>query len=297
MMIQRRLRESAEERIRATQYGFRPKRGTSQALAIVRRIFDAAASNSSPGLLALILDWAKAFDRLKIDALLSALERFGIPGPLLEMIASIYRIRYFIILDERQQSTQRQQRAGIAQGCPLSPYLFILVQTVLLHDVDQRLAAAQGANPHIEPPYVVCTDVLYADDTILFSSSAQKLQTHVHLIVDEGQRYGLESNWGKTVAININNDGGLIQPSGEQVARVNQAVYLGGLISSNTEVSAEISRRLGEARGGVRRIAEMLVARKHQPTKEDTIVLCVRGIQGGMWLGISLAIAAPLSPH
>ena len=64
------------------------------------------------------------------------------------------------MLDEQQKLTQRQQRAGIAQGSPLSPDLFILVQTVLLHDVDRRLAAALEANPHIESLYVVCTDVL-----------------------------------------------------------------------------------------------------------------------------------------
>ena len=98
--------------------------------------------------------------------------------------------------DGCQDSTQRQQRAGIAQGCPLSPYLFIIVQSVLLHDVDQRLAEQLRERQHIliEPDYVVCTDLLYADDTLLLSSNVWKLQTHMDILVGEGSRYGLELN-------------------------------------------------------------------------------------------------------
>ena len=37
-------------------------------------------------------------------------------------------------------SDAQLQEAGIAQGCPLSPYLFIIVMTLLLHDVDEQMA-------------------------------------------------------------------------------------------------------------------------------------------------------------
>ena len=85
----------------------------------------------------------------------------------------------------------REQLAGIAQGCPLSPYLFIIVQTVLMHDVDERLLCE---TPVVEPLYLVTTDVLYADDTVLLSSCPVRLQLHLDLLVDEGRKYGLELN-------------------------------------------------------------------------------------------------------
>ena len=186
--------------------------------------------------------------------------RFGLPTAYIQVIGSTYRARYFVLKDGCQDSTQRQQRAGIAQGCLLSPYLFIIVQSVLLHDVDQRLGEQLRERQRVlvEPDYVVCTDLLYADDTLLFSSNVSKLQTHMELLVDEGSRYGLELNWEKTVAMNILNDGVLTQPNGEPVKKISQTVYLGGMISSVATAAPEVSRRLGEARGSIKSLSQCL---------------------------------------
>ena len=247
-ILQKRLQHGgSEDRIHPTQYGFRPRRGTVHAISIARRIFDAAYSSKHPGVIAILLDWAKAFDRIKPDTLLSALERFGLPAPMLKMIASIYRSRFFILQDNCGNSKVRSQRAGIAQGCPLSPYLFILVQTVLLSDVDKRLALHGPFTE--EPPYIVCKDLLYADDTMLIGSDPKRLQLHFDLLIDEGRRYGLELNMSKTVAMRIHNTGRVFQPSGEPIEFVDEAVYLGGLLSSKGSARAELTRRIGEATG------------------------------------------------
>ena len=104
---------------------------------------------------------------------------------------SIYKIRKFQVSDHSGTSASRIQEAGIAQGCPLSPYLFIIVQTVMMHDVDTRL----GELVHVEGPvFMVTNDVLYADDSILLSTSPARLQNHLDLVVDAGKRYGLELN-------------------------------------------------------------------------------------------------------
>ena len=67
-LLHRKLLEGgSEQRMRASQYGFRPKRGTADALMVVRRMIDAAHQDHSEGLLLLFLDWAKAFDRVKTD--------------------------------------------------------------------------------------------------------------------------------------------------------------------------------------------------------------------------------------
>ena len=103
------------------------------ALMVVRRLIDAANEEQRTGLIMVFLDWAKAFDRLKPDTLVVALRRFGLPEQFVQMIESIYRVRRFFIQDHTGASAEYQQSAGIAQGCPLSPFLIIILDITSPH--------------------------------------------------------------------------------------------------------------------------------------------------------------------
>eukprot|EP00959_Pyramimonas_sp_CCMP1952_P372106 7791640-Pyramimonas_sp.AAC.1 len=87
-----------------------------------------------------------------------ALLRFGAPPCMVQLIRSIYAARHFTILDHAGTSSERTQHAGIAQGCPLTPYLFIIVQDVMLHHVFRTV------DLQAEPTFIVTRDILYADD-------------------------------------------------------------------------------------------------------------------------------------
>ena len=94
--------------------------------------------------------------------------------------------RNFVLRDPVANSRERPQAAGIAQGCPLSPYLFVIVQSVMFFDVDGRMV---GLHSDIqEPDYLACSDILYADDTMLLSSDSGKLQALLNTVIDEGAR-------------------------------------------------------------------------------------------------------------
>lgn len=133
LIHQRLLDGGADERIRPSQFGFRPKRNCMDALMVVRRLIDAANEKKTSGLLMVFLDWAKAFDRLKSDTLIVALRRFGLPEAFVQMIGGIYRVRRFFIYNHTGTSAEYEQAAGIAQGCPLSPFLFIIVQSAMFY--------------------------------------------------------------------------------------------------------------------------------------------------------------------
>ena len=98
----------------ASQFGFCPRRGTSDALMVVRRMIDAAHQCSTGSLHLLMLDWAKAFDRVKPASLCQALHRFGVPADMCSMMSAIYSERYFSTIDHTGQSGVQSQMTGIA---------------------------------------------------------------------------------------------------------------------------------------------------------------------------------------
>ena len=99
------------------------------------------------GVLMLLLDWSKAFDRIDSTALMVALKRFGIPQPFVRMVEAIYTGRRFSVRDSGQESQSYPQCSGISQGCPLSPFLFVILMTVLLYDVDSDGGAQSDSLP------------------------------------------------------------------------------------------------------------------------------------------------------
>ena len=62
-MIKRRLVVVLEPWIHKTQYGFRPRKSTSQAIFLTRRLMD-LAERQGTNMSLVLLDWEKAFDKI-----------------------------------------------------------------------------------------------------------------------------------------------------------------------------------------------------------------------------------------
>ena len=167
-IIQKRLADKTDKHIHPTQYGFRAKRSTAQALYLARRIQD-IAEQSGEQILLVLLDWEKAFDKIDQTRMIEALERLNIPAKMIENIKAIYDNPQFRVVGKENTSEYRQQKTGIRQGCPLSPYLFILVMTVMFADIKNRtrhrLFTASRRRGAIDG--LGFTEILYADDTLL----------------------------------------------------------------------------------------------------------------------------------
>ena len=131
----------------------------------------------------LFLDWKQAFDSLDHNAMITALRRFGLSQPALNIISFIYQDPSFYTTGPMGDSCKGSVGSGIRQGCPLSPYLFIIVLTVMLDDVDYDLAS-KGIATNTWSAGKPVFDLEYADDTLLMALTTTQLAS---IIIHEKQ--------------------------------------------------------------------------------------------------------------
>ena len=117
-MMQARMAQHSDHKLRATQYGFRAGKGTRHPLFILRRAMEWAKMTNKP-LHLLFLDWRQAFDSIDHTAMIGALKRFGVPNNFLGLIRQFYTAPTFQVDSWLGHSAKGSVNAGIRQGCPL----------------------------------------------------------------------------------------------------------------------------------------------------------------------------------
>ena len=207
MVLNNRLEEEVDEELQKTQFGFRKGKGTADAIQCIRRIIDKGESTGTKTLLVL-LDWEKAFDKVKHGAIRSALKRYGVSRDLTEMIMALYEKPTFFVEQNGIASDYKPQSAGIRQGCPLSPYLFVIIMSVLFEDVKGRHELNTEADRIKGADF---DEILFADDTICVSQDEETMNRLLGAIVEEGGRVGLQLNLGKCEMLAFGKDIGDVQ--------------------------------------------------------------------------------------
>ena len=135
------------------------------------------AEQSKEKLFLVFLGWEKAFDKVDQVKLLEAMKRLGLPEKMIKTLASFYVNPQFRVKDREGKSSYRTQKAGIRQGCPLSPYLFICLMTVMFHDIHEEIDHKIGIMARLEQPLLNNWELIYADDTMLIGKRAREPQS------------------------------------------------------------------------------------------------------------------------
>jgi len=109
----------------------------------------------------------------------------------------------FEVVVNGEISMQKKQASGIRRGCTLLPLLFIVLQTVMFHDIEREFL---GKYPLAITPTVPFFDVEFADDTVLISRNSEHLQRLLHLVQREAAKYNLYLNLGKCKLVLYNTE-------------------------------------------------------------------------------------------
>ena len=237
-LIKERVDAGLDGIITKTQYGFRRGRSTSQAIFIARRLLDLAESQKS-NMSVILLDWEKAFDKIDHDRLLEALQRLGIQGNMLKLISMIYQTPKFKVVAGEEESDYKRQRSGIRQGCPLSPYLFVLVMAVIFQDIKLKLTTPKQKQPI---PGINFAEIMYADDTLVFGTNTNCINILLREVQEQSKYYNLNLNVTKCINITANQKVSSVRLSkhAEKMRREHRATYLGAILTDDFDNRAEM---------------------------------------------------------
>ena len=157
-----RLNPILQEGIGPHQTGFIPGRDIRGNIILTQTTIDRMVEQNSPGGI-LLIDWAKAYDKISHEAIWAVAEKIGIPKHGQRFLKAIYRNPVSWILCNGFMSRVIKIGSGVRQGCPLSPQIFTLVAELYNQNIIKN-GKIQGFKIN-DRCYVKI--VSYADDTAI----------------------------------------------------------------------------------------------------------------------------------
>ena len=151
------------------QTGFLKGRFIGENIRLIDATINYTSFKNIPGLLMLFLDFEKAFDTVEWSFIQKTFRQFNFGPTIINWIKIFYNSTESCILNNAWSSDFFKLERGVRQGCPLSPYLFILCVEVL--------AEAVRKNNEIKGITVNGREIKnsqYADDTTLILDGSQK---------------------------------------------------------------------------------------------------------------------------
>uniref|UniRef100_A0A8D8W5N2 Craniofacial development protein 2 n=2 Tax=Cacopsylla melanoneura TaxID=428564 RepID=A0A8D8W5N2_9HEMI len=243
-IIHKRIYKKCESQISPNQFGFVNAVGTREALFAIQILVQRCRDVNCDVYICLV-DYQKAFDRVKHGKMIDILKETGIDEKDLRIIGNLYWNQTANLRFEDEHTEYVQILRGVRQGCILSPLIFNLYSEKIfreaLKDVDKGISIDGNR----------LNNIRYADDTIVFADKLEDLQLLIDKITLHSNNYGLDINANKTklmiISKNVINDCHLYT-NGIQIERVTKYNYLGTNINEEWDNTLEIKVRIGKAR-------------------------------------------------
>lgn len=142
---------------------------------------------------------SKAYDRLSWGIISQALDGFGIKGKSHDLIMQcIFSPSFVVLVNDTPTKTFIPSR-GIRQGCPLSPYLFIMsmeILSTLILSMERNMLYESVKLNHCSSTF---SHLAFADDVLLFGKCSLHNITQAKVIIQTFEQWsGQPINFDKS---------------------------------------------------------------------------------------------------
>ena len=181
------------------QHGFRKGHRIEEHLLTANLVVDKLLAVSTP-IWIISLDLSKAFDRVSWDKLWVALRLQGISDHLVWTMQNLYTGQLGQIQGDAGDNRVFPIRAGVRQGCVLSPRLFTAILQWAMQKWRQRVEnSACGID--LKDGDSKLLDLRFADDILLFARTKAEAIFMLETLMEELACVGLCLNASKTVVL------------------------------------------------------------------------------------------------
>jgi hypothetical protein len=267
-VIQNRLEGTLDFNQPREQAGFRKGFSTTDHLQVVTQLIEKTNEYGLPLCLAFV-DYEKAFDSVEHKKILEALGNHGVNKGYIELLTHMYNNGTSVIRLDRESSKFPIQR-GVRQGDTISPKLFNA-------GLEQVFRELKWDNKGIEINGDLLNHLRFADDNLLICSSGEELQDMLKQLDTESSKLGLKMNMKKTkVMFNKYAPERAVTINGSVVERVEEYVYLGQLVTTDSDKTAEIKRRMAAGWGAFGKYRDIMKSKMPMCLKRKIYNQCVQ---------------------
>lgn len=245
-LLAARIKAQVEKVIGDYQGGFREARGTvDQIFTVKQELLHCYEYKKEAHLL--FIDFKQAYDSVDRKKLYDALFQLGLPGKLVRLVKMTQEDCVSKVRVNGMNSKTFKVEKGIRQGDPLSALLFILLLEKVMR------ASGLNRNGTIYNKSHQC--VAYADDLTLITGSLKTMKSLIKKLEREARKVGLVINEDKTKYMKVGKKTVQEELATEvkfylegsrklKCQKVKSFVYLGALITENSDEKEEIKARL-----------------------------------------------------
>ena len=239
-LVKEKLLEHLEKNEALSEYqaGFTRGRRIEDNIVILKYCIGESYREGKPLYVASI-DFAKAFDSIKRESIMIALQKYKCHPGIIEVLAKLYSEDVTTLMLNGRQVGEVEVKSGIRQGCTLSPLLFILVVNYI---IDEIVETQDGFRNDVA--YVPV--LFFADDGLLISQSEHELRRMIVRLTEAAEEVGLGVNKEKSNIIIFNIE--RMPKEVQGIAVTNEIRYLGVTINNTRDCfKAHKARKMEQA--------------------------------------------------